>query len=115
LKYLGLWGTRQVNINTAPRHVLEAALSFGSVLNAPKIAEAVIQQRKVKPVEDVNEVKKAVLGYSSVIEDCRSFLTATSTVFTIRVTAVSGTARATVLAAVTREGDKIEPIAVIRD
>jgi len=115
LKYLGLWGTRQVNINTAPRHVLEAAVSFGSVLNAPKIAEAIIQQRKVKPVADVNEVKRAVLGYSTAIEDCRSFLTATSTVFTIRVTAVSGLARAGAIAAVSREGDKIEQIAVICD
>jgi hypothetical protein len=115
LKYLGLWGTRQVNINTAPRHVLEAGVSFGSVLNAPKIAEAIIQQRKVKPVEDVNEIKKAVLGYSDAIEDCRSFLTATSTVFTIRVTAISGVARAGAIAAVSREGDKIQQIAVICD
>lgn len=115
LKYLGLWGARQVNINTAPRHVLEAAVSFGSVLNAPKIAEAIIQQRKVKPVEDVNEIKRAVFGYSDAIEDCRSFLTATSTVFTIRVTAVSGVARAGAIAAVSREGDKIEQIAVICD
>ncbi len=115
LKYLGLWGTRQVNINTAPRHVLEAAVSFGSVLNAPKIAEAIIQRRKVKPVEDVNEIKKAVLGYSNAIEDCRSFLTATSTVFTIRVTAISGVARAGAVAAVSREGDKIQQIAVICD
>ncbi|MEN6333168.1 MAG: hypothetical protein ABFE01_02845 [Phycisphaerales bacterium] len=115
LKYLGLWGTRQVNINTAPRHVLESALSFGSVLNAPKIAEAIIQQRKIKPVADVNEVKKAVLGYSDSIESCRNFLTATSTVFTIRITAVSGAAKVSALAAVSKEGDKIQPIAVISD
>jgi hypothetical protein len=115
MKYLGLWGARQVNINTAPRHVLDAAMSFGSVLNAPKIAEAIIQQRKIKPVADVNEIKKAVLGYSDVIEDCRDFLTTTSTVFTIRVTAVSGAAKASAIAAVSKEGDKIEPIAVICD
>lgn len=115
LKYLGLWATRRVNINTAPRHVLEAALSFGSVINAPKIAEAIIQQRRIKPVADVNEIKQAVLGYSDSIEDCRDFLTATSTVFTIRVTAVSGAATATVVAAVSKEGDKIQQIAVICD
>jgi len=115
LKYLGLWGTRQVNINTAPRHVLESALSFGSVLNAPKIADAIILQRKIKPVADVNEVKKAVLGYSDSIENCRNFLVTTSTVFTIRVTAVSGAAKVSALAAVSKEGDKIQPIAVISD
>jgi hypothetical protein len=115
LKYLGLWATRQVNINTAPRHVLEAALSFGSVTNAPKIAKAIIEQRKIKPVADVNEIKQAVLGYSDSIEDCRDFLTTASTVFTIRITAVSGAARASAIAAVNKEGDKIEPIAVICD
>jgi hypothetical protein len=115
MKYLGLWATRQVNVNTAPRHVLEAAVSFGSVLNAPKIAEAIIQKRKIKPVADVNEIKQAVLGYSDSIEDCRDFLTATSTVFTIRVTVVSGVARAGAIAAVSKEGDKIQQIAVICD
>jgi len=115
MKYLGLWATRQVNINTAPRHVLEAAVSFGSIIHAPKIAEAIIQQRKIAPVADVNEIKQAVLGYSDAIEDCRNFLTATSTVFTIRITAVSGAARATAIAAVSKEGDKTQQIAVICD
>jgi len=115
MKYLGLWSTRHVNVNTAPRHVLEAALAFGSVVHAPKIAEAIIQLRKIKPVADVNEVKKAVLGYSDSIEDCRNFLTASSTVFTIRVTAVRGAAKATAIAAVSKEGDKIQQIAVICD
>ena len=64
---------------------------------------------------DVNEIKKAVLGYSDSIEDCRGFLTTTSTVFTIRVTAVSGAAKATAIAAVSKEGDKIQQIAVICD
>ena len=115
MKYLGLWAARHVNVNTAPRHVLEAAVSFGSVVNAPKIAEAIIQERKIKPVADVNEIKKAVLGYSDSIEDCRGFLTTTSTVFTVRVTAISGAAKATAIAAVTKEGDKIQQIAVISD
>ncbi|MGE5296301.1 MAG: hypothetical protein ACM3VT_15875, partial [Solirubrobacterales bacterium] len=115
MKYLGLWSTRYVNINTAPRQVLEAAASFGSVTNAPKIAEAIIQQRKIKPVTDVNEVKQGLVGYSDSIEACRDYLTTASTVFTIRVTAVSGAATANVIAAVSREGDKIRQIAVICD
>lgn len=115
MKYLGLWATRRVNINTAPRHVLEAALAFGSIADAPKIADAIIQQRKVNPVGDVNELKRTILGYSDSIDDCKDFVTTTSTVFTIRVTAVSGVAKATALAAVSKEGDKIEQIAVICD
>lgn len=115
MKYLGLWSARHVNINTAPRNVLEAAVSFGSVIHAPKIAETIIQQRKIKPVEDVNEIKQAMLGYSDSIEKCRDYLTTASTVFTIRVTAVSGAAKATAVAAVSKEGDKIKQIAVICD
>ncbi|MBP7051812.1 MAG: general secretion pathway protein GspK [Phycisphaerae bacterium] len=115
MKYLGLWGTRHVNVNTAPRHVLEAAMAFGSIANAPRIAEAIIQQRKIKPVTDVNEIKQASLAFSDSIEDCRDFLVTSSTVFTIRVTAVSGAARATALAAVTKEGNKVQQIAVVCD
>jgi hypothetical protein len=115
MRYLGLWGTRHVNVNTAPRHVLEAALTFGSAMNAPKIAEATIQLRKAKPVADVNDLKHALLGYSDAIEKCRSFITVTSTVFTVRVTAVCGVARATALAAVSKEGDTVQQIAVLCD
>jgi hypothetical protein len=115
MKYLGLWATRHVNVNSAPRHVLEAAFSFGSVADAPKIAEAVIQHRRIQPVADVNELRQAVLSYSDSIEDCRDYLTATSDVLSIRVTATSGVATATAVAAITREGDKVQPIAVLSD
>ena len=115
LKYLGLWATRNVNINSAPRQVLEAALTFGSAADAPKIAQAIIQHRQIKPVTDVNELKQAVPQYSNALDDCRTFIVVRSTVFTIRVTAVSGVARVTALAAVAKEGDKVQQIAVISD
>ena len=108
-------GDPHVNVNTAPRQVLEAALTFGSAADAPKIAEAIIQQRRDKPVADVNELKQAVSRYSSAIDDCRTFITAKSTVFTIRVTAVSGVATVTAIAAVNKEGDKVQPIAIISE
>jgi len=115
MKYLGLWATRHVNVNTAPRQVLEAALTFGSAANAPKIAEEIIQRRREKPVGDVNELRQTVPRYSNAIDDCRTFITTKSTIFTIRVTAVSGVATATAVAAVSKEGDKVQPIAVILD
>jgi hypothetical protein len=115
LKYSGLWAARHVNVNTAPRQVLEAALTFGSLADAPKMAEAIIQHRRTKPVADVNELRQALPQYSSTIEDCRAFLTGQSTVFTIRVTAVSGVAKATAIAAISREGDKIQQIAAVSD
>lgn len=115
MKYLGLWATRHVNVNTAPRHVLQAALTFGSVADAPRIADQIIEHRREKPVADVNELKQAVLRYATAIQDCGDFLTATSSVFSIRVTAVRGVARVTMLAAVSNEGDKVVPIAVISE
>ncbi len=115
MKYLGLWGTRHVNVNTAPRQVLEAALTLGSVANAPKIAAAIIERRQTKPIADVNELKQAVPRYSSAIDDCKNFLTTTSTVLTIRVTAFSGVAKVTAVAAVNKVGDKMQPIAIISE
>lgn len=115
MKYLGLWATRHVNVNSAPRHVLEAALAFGSVADAPKIADEIIRIRREKPFADVDELKKTIIRYSDAIDRCKDFLTTTSTVFTVKVTAVSGVARATAIAAVSKEGDKIKQIGVVSD
>jgi len=115
LKYLGLWGTRKVNVNTAPRHVLEAALTFGSVADAPKIAEIIIRERQVQPFSDIEAVKKAAYRYTDAIEKCKEFIVTESTVFSIRVTSTSGVAKSVVLAGVTKEGQKVKRIAVISD
>ncbi len=115
MKYLSLWTTRQVNINTAPRNVLEAALAFGSVADAPKIADEIIRQRQEKPFADIDEVKKGVFRYSDSIDKCKDFLTTTSNVFTIRVTAVCGVAKVTAVAAVNKEGNKVKQIGVVSD
>ncbi len=115
MKYLGLWATRQVNINTAPRHVLEAALTLGSIADAPKIADAIIQRRRVKPFSDIEDAKKDIFRHAAAIEKCQAFLTTTSTAFTVRVTAVSGVARTVAVAGVTKDGRKVKRIAVISD
>ena len=115
MKYLGLWAARKVNVNSAPRHVLEAALTFGSVADAPKIAEAIIQQRREKPFTDIEELKTNVFEYSDSIEKCKDFLTTASTDFLIRATATSGVATVTAVAAVVKEGDKVKEIGVISD
>jgi DNA uptake protein ComE-like DNA-binding protein len=115
MKYLGLWATRTVNINTAPRQVLEAALTFGSIADAPKIAEIIIQERQQKPFSDIEELKKVAFRYSDAVEKCRNFITTTSTVVSVRVTAVSGVARAVAVAGVSKDGQKIKRIGVISD
>ena len=114
-KYLGLWVVKQVNVNSAPRHVLEAALTFGSAKDAPQIADEIIRQRQTKPFATIDELKKGLFRYSDSIDKCKDFLTMSSSVFTIRVTAISGVARATAVVAVSKEGDKVKQIGVVSD
>jgi DNA uptake protein ComE-like DNA-binding protein len=111
LKYMSLWGTTQVNINTSTRQVLESALVFGG--NAKDIAAEIIKQRREKPFASIDELKKKLFGYSASIDKCKSFITTSSNIFSIRVTATSGTAKASAVIVVLRENDKIEKIAVI--
>jgi len=115
MKYLGLWATRQVNVNSAPRHVLEALFTFGSVADAPKIASEVIRLRQVAPFASVEEVKKAILRYSDPIDKCKELMTTASTTFTIRITATSGVAKVTIVAAVIKEGNNVKQIGIVSD
>ena len=109
LKYMGLWGTMKVNINTAPRHVLEAAFIFGG--DQVEIAEEIIQRRRIEPFNDFQALKTDLFRYS--IDKCEKYITTVSRFFTIKVTAVSGVAKASTLIAITKDGKKVQRIAVI--
>jgi hypothetical protein len=111
LKYIGLWASRKVNINTAPRHVLEAAFTFGG--DADKIAEEIIQRRRIKPFPSIENLRKSLLKYSDSIKKCEKYITTVSRFFTIKVTAVSGVAKASTIIAITKDDKKIEKIAII--
>ena len=111
LKYLGTWASMKVNINTAPRHVLEAAFMFGG--DADKIAQEIIEKRRIMPFEDINELKQSLYRYGDSINKCEKFITTTSRFFTIRVRAVSGGAEAASVIAITKDGNKVKRVAVI--
>jgi type II secretory pathway component PulK len=111
LKYMGMWASRKVNINTAPRHVLEAAFIFGG--DADRIAEEIIQQRRIKPFADIEELRRELFRYSTAIEKCEKYITTVSSIFTIKVTATSGAAEASAIIGITKNGKKIQKIAVI--
>ena len=111
LKYMGLWASNKVNINTAPRHVLEAAFTFGG--DADKIAEEIIQRRRIEPFTDIEDLRKSLFRYSDSIGKCEKYITTASRFFTIRITVVSGVAEASAIIAITKDGKKIERIAVI--
>ncbi len=111
LKYMGLWGTTQVNINSAPRNVLEAAFTFGG--DAEKIADEIIKIRREKPFKDVEDLKKQLFRYSDSIDKCSPYITTKSNVFSIHLTAVSGAAKASAIIVVYKEGSKFQRIAVV--
>jgi type II secretory pathway component PulK len=111
LKYISTWGTRKVNINTAPRHVLEAAFIFGG--NQVEIAEQIIQRRREKPFENIDDLKRSVVGFTDSINICEKYITTTSTFFTIKITAISGVAESSSIIAITKEGERVKRIAII--
>jgi len=111
LKYTGMWASMKVNINSAPRHVLETALTFGG--DADKIAEEIIQQRRIKPFANMEDLKRELFRYSTSIEKCEKYITTASRIFTIKITVVSGVAKASAVIGVMKDGKKIQRIAVI--
>ncbi len=111
LKYMGTWGSQKVNINTAPRHVLEAAFIFGG--NEVEIAEEIIRRRRMEPFADTTDLKNALARHSGSITKCEKYITTKSTLFTIRITAISGVAKASSVIAITKNGKNITRIAVI--
>jgi DNA uptake protein ComE-like DNA-binding protein len=111
LKYISLWGTQKVNINSAPRHVLEAAFTFGG--DAPDIAQKIIDERRIKPFASIDDLKKRLVSYYSSIEKSMPYITTSSNCYSIRVRATSGVARVCATAAVKKDKDKIEQIGII--
>ncbi len=113
LKYLGVWASKSVNINTAPRHVLEAAFAFGG--DGEKIADEIIKRRRIQPFKSIDELKKdrALMRYSDSIKKTEKYITTASDFFTIRVTATSGVARASAIIAVMIADKKMQKIAVL--
>ena len=111
LKYMGTWGTQKININTAPRHVLEAAFIFGG--NQVEIAEEIIQKRRIEPFTDIEDLKRKLSRYSSSINKCEKYIITDSSFFTIRITAVSGVAKASSVIAIKKDRNRLQRIAVI--
>jgi hypothetical protein len=111
LRYLALWGSQRVNINTAPRHVLEAAFTFGG--DARAIAHDIILARQEKPFKDLDELKSRLYRYNDSIRKVEPYIATRSTFFAVKVTATTGSARASAVATVVREGTNVQRIAVL--
>ncbi len=111
MKYMSVWGTRQVNINTAPRHVLEALFVFGG--DGPQIAQAIIERRRIEPFKDVQDLTGDLFKFQVSIQACEKYIAYRSTIFTIHVKAVCGTAKAYSTIAISKDGKTVKRIAVV--
>jgi hypothetical protein len=111
IKYLGLWGATQVNINTAPRQVLEAAFMFGG--NYVEIADGIIKARREKPFKDTDELQDKLYTYGESIRKALPYITTTSTCLTIKVTARCGAATASSIASVLKNDKAIQTITMV--
>ncbi len=114
MKYLSLWGAQRININTAPRHVLEAAFMLaGDGFTAPELAQKVIDQRKEKPFEKIDELKEAGMMDTESFNQLKNYISTASTFFKIRVTSQSGNASTSAVATVIKEGKNMETLAIL--
>ncbi|GAI37334.1 unnamed protein product, partial [marine sediment metagenome] len=75
--------------------------------------EEIIQRRRIEPFADMQDLKTELFRYSDSIGECEKYITTVSRFFTIRVTAVSGVAKASTVIAITKDGTRIKRVAVI--
>ena len=115
LKYTAVWPTTQVNINTAPRHILEAAFAFAGPSDAPEITRLIINQRHIEPIKEIDDLRSVLFSYPTALEKCEPYITLTSNFFTIRVTAESGPAQASAIAAVVKKSGKVKILSILSD
>jgi type II secretory pathway component PulK len=114
LKYLSLWGAQRVNINTAPRNVLEAAFSLAiDSFDLPEFTQKVIEKRKEKPLASVGELAKLGGLDTETMNNLKKYLTTSSTFFQIRVTSQSGNARSAAVATVVKEGSNVQQLVIL--
>ncbi|MGD0786056.1 MAG: type II secretion system protein GspK [Sedimentisphaerales bacterium] len=111
LKYVSLWGTQKVNINTAPRQVLESAFTFGG--DSVEISKQIIEMRQKEPFKDVNDLAKKLYSYNTSIDKTKPYITAQSDCFMIRVKATSGVAQVCATAGIKKVRGKFQQIGII--
>ena len=112
-KYLSLAGADTININTAPRNVLEATFTFSGY--PTEIAAEIIERRRIKPFESIEELKELLYRYSNDIEKMENLIETQSSFFTITVTASKGKAKTTAMVAVQKQNNDVTRIGIIYD
>jgi 16S rRNA C1402 N4-methylase RsmH len=81
--------------------------------DAEDIAHEIIQLRKNEPIASTDKLESELYSYGESIRKCKPYITTTSTFFTIKVTAESGKARASLVALINKEKNKMKKIAIV--
>jgi hypothetical protein len=115
LKYLSLWGAQRVNVNTAPRHVLEAAFTLAEVgaFDVPEFTRNVIEARQEEPLKNLDKLKSLGNLNADIMKNLNNYVTTTSTFFQIRIVSRSGNARSSAVATVVKEGKNTERLVIL--
>jgi len=111
LKYMSRYGAMQVNVNSAPRLVLESVFMFGG--DAVQTAQNIIDERKIKPLADINDLQKRCFHYANSIQRAKDYLTTKSTFFTVRIQSASGAAIVRYTALILKDGKNVQILAII--
>lgn len=111
MKYLAVWGSQRVNVNTAPRQVLEAAFYFGG--NAVQIADRIIRARREEPFKTMQDLRDKLYGDIASVDRAGPYIDVKSNFFLVRITSQCGNAKSTAAAVVIKENEKVERLIVL--
>jgi general secretion pathway protein K len=106
LDYLTIYSDGEININTAPKEVLESLSE--SIDDA--IAEAIIEYRQEEDFTSIEDLRKVPGMSDEVLAEIRDWITVKSSSFSMEFTVNCNGATSTVRTFVVREGGKTRPI-----
>ncbi|ARN57834.1 type II secretion system protein GspK [Sedimentisphaera salicampi] len=110
-KYLGLWGTKRVNVNTAPRQVLEALFVYGG--DEVDLADAVIAERYQEPFRSFDDLRDRLYSYADSLDKVEDRVLCRSICWSVHIEAVSGNASARSTTAFMRDKKRYVKIATV--
>ena len=106
LDYLTIYSDGKVNINTAPKEVLQ---SLGESMDAA-LAEAIVEFRKGEDFMSIDDLKNVPAISDEVFAEMRDWITVKSSAFSMEFNVDCNGAVAGIRAYVVREGGKTRPI-----
>jgi hypothetical protein len=111
IDFVSIWGGDKVNVNTAPRNVLEAVMAYGG--SPENVALAIMEERHKEPFKDFEDLRDRLFSYSYQLDKVKDYVTCQSSYFKVDIQVVSGTASINTALTVKKNGEKVEKVAVM--